>query len=119
MAKANQQILEGKAKKMYICNVMTEADETDGFSAVDHVRHVLAYGHGIDLDFALFNSSAISAEMMKRYSAERASALAPPELSRIPDSGVALTSLPLASEERFVRHDPTRLSRAILDLYNA
>lgn len=112
-------VARSNGKKIYICNVMTEADETDGFSAVDHVRHLLAYGSGIDLDFALFNSSTISGEMMKRYAAERASALAPPESSRIPDSAVVLASLPLASEERFVRHDPTRLSRAILDLYNA
>ncbi len=107
-----------RAKKVYICNVMSEADETDGLTAVDHVKQVLAYGRGIELDDALFNSSPISEEMKERYAGEGASALAPPGTDSLPNCGVRLVALPLASEERFVRHDPARLSQAILDLYN-
>lgn len=112
-------IASSLAKKIYIGNIMTEADETHGLSAIDHVKQLLAYGGGIDFDYALFNSSTISMEMKERYALEGASALAPPTDSSIEGSGVRLVSLPLASEERFVRHDPGRLSRAIIDLYNA
>jgi uncharacterized cofD-like protein len=112
-------VAESHAKKIYIANVMSEADETNSMSAIDHVRQVLAYGNGIDLDYALFNSSTISEEMKERYALEGATVLAPPVESAIEGSRVRFVSLPLASEERFVRHDPTRLSRTIIDLYNA
>ena len=111
-------LVESRAKKVYICNAMTEFDETDGFTAVAHLRCLLAYVPGLHLDFVLFNSAAISAEMRDRYAAEKAVALEPPG-SAPPDlKETHFISLPLASESRFVRHDPERLSRAILEIYH-
>jgi uncharacterized cofD-like protein len=107
-----------RATKIYVCNVMTEADETDGFTAVEHVTQLLAHCQDLHLDYAVFNSSPISAEMRDRYAAEQAHVLDPPRVAHLPDLDVHLVSLPLASEERVVRHDPARLSQAILDLYN-
>lgn len=111
----NAAIVRSPARKVYICNAMTEFDETDGLSAADHLRVLRSYLGG-RIDYALFNSAPISAEMRERYAAERATALAPP--TTIPDdlADIRFTALPLASESRFVRHDPERLSRAILDL---
>ncbi|MBX3278871.1 MAG: uridine diphosphate-N-acetylglucosamine-binding protein YvcK, partial [Acidobacteria bacterium] len=110
-------VAESRARKIYICNVMTEYDETHGMSAVDHVVELLRYAPDLELDAALFNSAPISSEMCERYAAERAVALAPPEADRLPGRGTRLISVPLASEERFVRHDPARLSRAIIDVF--
>src|SRR5262245_6199669 len=111
-------LVESRAKKVYICNAMTEFDETHGFTAVDHLRCLLEYVPGLHLDFVLFNSAPISAEMSDRYAAEKAVALEPPG-SAPPDlKETRFISLPLASESRFVRHDPERLSRAILEIYH-
>jgi uncharacterized cofD-like protein len=99
------------ATKIYICNLMTEADETAELSALDHVTELLRYGRGLRLDYALFNSAPISAEMRERYAAERATPLRSPELSAC--EGVRLIALPLAAEGRAVRHDPARLCEAI------
>lgn len=111
-------IATARAKKIYICNVMTEADETDGFSAIDHVAQLLTHAPNLKLDYALFNSAPISAEMSERYATERAVALESPSPQMSTEFGIRLISLPLASEERFVRHDPERLSQAIIALYN-
>jgi uncharacterized cofD-like protein len=111
-------VAESRAKKFYICNAMTEFDETDGMTAVDHVRHLLAYAPGLRLDYALFNSEPISAEMRERYAQEKAAALEPPDSVPGDLSGIQFIAMPLASESRFVRHDPERLSRAILDVYS-
>jgi uncharacterized cofD-like protein len=113
-----QALAESKAKKVYICNAMTEFDETDGFTAVDHVKQVLAYAPELRLDYALFNSAPISAEIRERYAAEKAVALEPPVEAPHEMKGVKFVSLPLASEARFVRHDPERLSRAIFNVYS-
>jgi uncharacterized cofD-like protein len=106
------------AQKIYLCNAMTEAHETDDYSAEDHVRALLKYARGLALDYALFNSAPISAEMRRRYAAEKATALDPPTASLLEGTGTKFISLPLASEARFVRHDPEKLSRAIFDLYH-
>ncbi|MBO0722165.1 MAG: YvcK family protein [Blastocatellia bacterium] len=111
-------LAESRAKKVYICNAMTEADETHGFSAVDHVRQLLAYAPKLRLDYALFNSAPISSEMRERYAAENAFALEPPEYVPSDLKGIQFLSAPLASESRFVRHDPGKLSRTILEVYS-
>ena len=111
-------VVESEAKKIYICNAMTEFDETDGFTAVDHLRCLLEYVPGLRLDFVLFNSAPISAEMRDRYAAEKAVALEPPGSVPADLKETFFIALPLASESRFVRHDPERLSNAILNIYH-
>lgn len=110
-------VADAKARKLYVCNAMTEFDETDQFTAVDHVQQLLAYAPGLQLDYALFNSAPISAEMRDRYAAERACALEPPPTRVYQLPGTELIALPLASETRFVRHDSRRLAQAILEIY--
>lgn len=110
------------ARKLYICNAMTEFDETNDFTAEDHVRQLLAYAPGVKLDYALFNSAPISAEMLDRYAAERAYPIKLPAVgtsSLCSDfGGVQFIAMPLASESRAVRHDPEKLCRAIFDIYS-
>lgn len=106
------------ARKIYIGNAMTEFDETDGFTAEDHVRQLLAYAPGLKLDYALFNSARISAEMLKRYDAEKARPIEPPQSEVTDFCGTRFVTFPLASESRAVRHDPEQLSRAIFEIYS-
>ena len=111
-------LAESEATKIYICNAMTEFDETDGFTAETHVRQLLAYAPSLRLDYALFNSAPISPEMLKRYEAEKARLIEPPKADSPEFGGTRLIALPLASESRAVRHDPERLSRAIFQIYS-
>jgi uncharacterized cofD-like protein len=117
-------IARSKAMKIYVCNAMTEFDETDGMKAADHVEHLLAYAPKLKLDYALFNSAPISAEMVERYAAEKAVALDPPtaEESASYQSGkscaIQFVSLPLISESWSVRHAPEKLSKAIFNIYS-
>lgn len=110
-------LAESKAKKIYICNAMTELDETDGFTAEDHVRQLLAYAPHLRLDYALFNSTSISPEMRERYALEKAEMIEPPVDSFSEKGEIRFVAFPLASESRAVRHDPGKLSRAIFDVY--
>ncbi|MGH9940258.1 MAG: gluconeogenesis factor YvcK family protein, partial [Blastocatellia bacterium] len=113
-------LTRSKAKKIYVCNAMTEFDETNGMTAIDHVKHLLAYAPKLKLDYALFNSAPISAEMLKRYAAEKADALKPPDegdSASHESSAVRFISLPLISESRAVRHAPEKLGKAIFSIY--
>jgi uncharacterized cofD-like protein len=110
-------LLDSKAKKIYICNAMTEFDETNHFTAIDHVKVLLEYAPNLKLDYALFNSAPISAEMRQRYAAEKAMPLDPP-LSTPPElAQIEFVAIPLISESRAVRHDPEKLTEAIFDVY--
>jgi uncharacterized cofD-like protein len=109
-------MLRTRAKKVYICNVMTEFDETDGFDATDHIHQILSYAPELKLDYAVFNSAPISPEMLQKYAAEKAVALSAPQ-SLPPELGpIEILALPVASESRAVRHDPALLMKAIFKI---
>jgi hypothetical protein len=56
--------------------------------------------------------------MRLRYAAEKATALDPPSASLREATGIKFIASPLASEARFVRHDPEKLSRAIFETFD-
>jgi len=114
-------LTRSRAKIIYICNAMTEVDETHGFTAADHVKHLLDSAPKLRLDYALFNSAPISDEMVERYAAENAVALKAPDTPNWTLDGrgaIKFVSLPLISESRAVRHAPEKLIRAIFDIYS-
>ncbi len=110
-------ISQSKAKKIYICNLMTEADETDGLSAEAHVTELLRTCPRLKLDYAVFNSAPISPTMRQLYAEEEAVLLEPPKSSHFAFGDVRFACKPLASEARSVRHNPAHLARAIFEIY--
>lgn len=110
-------LAESRARKIYICNAMTEFDETDGFTAEDHVWQLLKYAPALKLDYALFNSARISDQMLKQYEAEKAHLIEPPNTEWSKSGETRFLALPLISESHTVRHDPELLSRAIFQIY--
>jgi uncharacterized cofD-like protein len=65
-------IAESKAIKIFICNLMTQPGETDGFSARRHLETVKEYAPEIEFDFIVVNNHPISAEQAARYKSEGA-----------------------------------------------
>jgi uncharacterized cofD-like protein len=66
-------IQESPAVKVFICNLMTQANESLGLTAADHIR-ALNHHAGIQLfDYALINRTPASEEMKKKYASEGAS----------------------------------------------
>ena len=110
-------ISQSKAKKIYICNLMTEVDETDGLSPEAHVTELLRACPALKLDYAVFNSAPISPSMRQLYAAEEAVLLEPPKATHFAFGDVQFACKPLASEARSVRHNPAYLARAILEIY--
>ena len=63
-------IREAKAKLMYICNVMTQPGETDGFGVSDHVDSLERYIGKDEIDVVIASNTKISKEMATKYSDE-------------------------------------------------
>lgn len=55
------------AKVMYVCNMVTQPGETEGFKVSDHVKLLNQYLGKRKVDVVLANNGEIDAEMAKRY----------------------------------------------------
>jgi uncharacterized cofD-like protein len=113
-----EEIRRSKAKKIYVCNVMTEGGETDNFSASDHVGAIVKHtGPGI-IDYCVANVSKIPSDLYERYKQEDKY---PVEISDRDEKWfkrekITLVKANIAGIKEFVRHDPVKLSNAIMDI---
>lgn len=56
------------ARKIYICNLMTEPGRTTGFGVAEHIRAIRRYA-GFSPDFVLVNAQRIDPEVSRLYAA--------------------------------------------------
>ena len=113
----SEAVLQSKALRVYVLNVMTEDGETQGYSASDHLRALFHHGGGRLADCCLANSTPFTPETAARYGLEGAEAV---RLDReaVEALGVRLYAAPIAGEQSgFARHDSRALADALLRLY--
>jgi len=111
----SEKIREVKVPCLYVCNVMTEKGETDGFTASDHLRAILDHCGADFVDALLANKQEISAASLKLYAEEGASQVKTDPWV-IESLGVRCFEADLVSEGKTVRHDSARLAREIIKL---
>lgn len=63
-------VARASAKRIYICNIMTEPGETDDYGVGDHLAAIERHG-GFVPDFAITNRRRIDATYLARYVTER------------------------------------------------
>ena len=103
------------AVKIYVCNVMTQPGETDGFAASDHVRAVASHTDQRVFQYVLVNQKRPAAELLEKYAVQRAF-FVEPDASAIREMGYRPIVGDYISQTDVVRHDPDKLARAILKL---
>ncbi len=108
-------IHRSRALRVYVCNVMTQPGETDGFTASDHVRAIEAHCPMRLFDYVLVNTSRPSPEMLERYRRSGAE-FVEPDLDRIRSMGYRTVGGDFISQTDVVRHDPHKLADAIMSL---
>lgn len=69
-------IRESDALKVYVCNVMTQEGETEGYTVSDHIAAIFAHSAQGLFRLCLTNSSPIPKAVAARYAEEGASASA-------------------------------------------
>ena len=110
-------IVEADAPKIYVCNIMTQDGETEGYTAADHLEALMAHGAPGLVDLCLANSSPVQSGLVERYRREDAAPLVV-DRERILAMGLELVERPIAMEGGdFARHDPDKLAQAILEVY--
>lgn len=108
-------VAASKAVKVYVCNVMTQPGETDGFTASDHLRAIEAHAGRRVCDHVLVNKALPSGELLRRYNKTGAEPVIP-DVEAITAMGYRVITGSFVSETVVVRHDPDKLAEAIFRL---
>ena len=113
--KVAETIRKSKAIKIYICNVMTQPGETDGYTASMHAKAIIDHGGKGIIDYMLVNDAPISADMQDFYAAKGAYPVEVDE-EAINALGVGFVKADIINENEVIRHDPDKLSRAVMNM---
>lgn len=108
-------VIKSEAVKIYICNVMTQPGETDGYGAFEHVKALVQHVGEQFLDYVVVNDQAVSAAQLRQYNAEGSMPVAP-DVEKIRGLGITVVSARLISKRDLVRHDPRKLAGVLISL---
>ncbi|MBU1870307.1 MAG: uridine diphosphate-N-acetylglucosamine-binding protein YvcK [Candidatus Omnitrophica bacterium] len=105
---------KSKAKKVYICNLMTKPGETAEFSAADHIKELTRY-LGVDcLDYIIISNTKVSKKAIQKYAHKQQAPVESGSLDEIIHLTKAKVILAdVGHETELVRHDPDKLKLQI------
>ena len=117
-----QAVEKSKAKKIYICNIMTQPGETDNYSVSDHVKaifkHAKEHGAAGKLFDTVIVNDILPQNLAQKY--EEADSL-PVRLDTgdLKRMGIKIVRNKLIEDNKdgLVRHSPSRLARSIWHWY--
>jgi uncharacterized cofD-like protein len=110
-----QAIAASSAVKAYICNLMTQANESLGRTAADHIRALNAHAGGRIFDYAIVNNKPLSPEMKAQYALEGAAQVVA-DCEAIQELGVQAVLGAYLCEGQVARHDTDCVVRDLLKL---
>ncbi|AFY49488.1 hypothetical protein Nos7524_3707 [Nostoc sp. PCC 7524] len=113
-------IAASEAPRIYVCNIMTQPGETQGYSVADHIRAVdVACGQRQLFDAVLVHKKSPSAQSLIRYAQQNSHPVfldreAVSQLGR----RIVLANVMYEDETGFVRHNPQKLAKVLLKWYS-
>lgn len=108
-------IAESKGVRVYVCNLMTQANESLGLTASQHIERIYEHAGGPIFDYALVNTAPVSAALLERYAAEGAAPIEP-DVDAIEALGVRCIAGDFADEGDVLRHASGRVTDTLLKL---
>lgn len=111
-----EEIIQSKAKKVYVCNVMTQKGETDGYTASDHIAAIRHHVPNLFIDAIIANNQPIAPTVLKRYADEAAE---PVSVDReiMESAGIQVISAPLVRMAGgVIRHNEAAIARLLMTL---
>jgi uncharacterized cofD-like protein len=104
--------------RVFVCNLMTQANESLGLTASEHIERIYEHTRAPIFDYAVVNTARFSPETLARYAAENASPILA-DIDRIEKLGLRCITGDFASEDNVVRHAANRVTGALLALGNS
>jgi len=107
---------KSKALKVYVCNVMTQPNETEEYTAMDHIHAIEKHSYKGILDYCIVNTSDIESELKEKYKTEGAE-LVKSVGEQLLKEGIKVIEGELVSiKNNFVRHNSKKLAEIIIEL---
>ena len=114
---------DSKAKKIYVCNIMTQPGETDGFSVSDHIKTLYQHAKYEKIIDAVLVNNELPEALLAPYK-DAGSVPVDVDTQEINKLGIEIVQKNLIEDKRFedghssfVRHSPSRLARIIYYWY--
>lgn len=111
-------LASARGLRVFVCNLMTEANESLGLTASEHIERIYEHTGAPIFDCALVNTTKFTPDTLERYAAENAGPIAA-DIASIEAMGVRCIAGDFASEGRVVRHAAGRVTGALLALGKA
>jgi uncharacterized cofD-like protein len=108
-------LAQARGLRVFVCNLMTQANESLGLTAAEHIERIYDHTRTPIFDYAVVNTGDFSAETLVRYAAEGAAPIVA-DIERVEKLGVKCIAGDFASEETVVRHRGDRVADTVLEL---
>lgn len=106
-------IKASRAKKVYVCNIMTQPGETDGYSVCDHLRAIEKHSYEGIIDAVIVNRAPLPEELREKYAAENAYQVAD-DTDKLSEKAIVVYGDLLLMKNDKIRHNFSRLARTVV-----
>ncbi len=111
-----KEILENdKILKIYICNIMTQPGETDGYTVSQHIKAIFKHSSNKVIDYVIVNNGIPKESLLKKYRAEH-SYIVKIDKEEVEKLGVKMICAKLIDEGEYIRHSPYLLTKIIMKI---
>ena len=111
----SEEIIRSKAKKMYVCNLMTQPGETDGYSVAKHINEIERYLGKHVLDYCVINNGEITSDMLVEFN-QTDSKPVRVDLENIKNSTISVIEKDLVvTAKNSILHDNTQIAQIIVE----
>ena len=111
-------LIASRATKVFVCNLMTQANESLGLTASQHIEKIMQHAGETQspiFDYALINTGPISAARLEQYAREGQRPIEA-DLERVRALGVEPITGDFVHEGDVLRHDYDRVAERVLAL---
>ena len=116
ISNVSEKIRESKAKKIYVCNVMTQHGETDNYSVCDHIVAINKHVEENIFDLVIANSREFDDSILSKYHKEKQEAVKIDQ-EKIEELGIKLIKNDDVGivDNNTIRHNADKVSELIYD----
>lgn len=108
-------IASSRATKVFVCNLMTQPGETDGFTAKHHLEIVREHAPTLDFDYLIVNDHPINKVQAAKYAGEGAEQIGVHgSVTPATIEGAEIVYGNLLDDSEMVRHHPEKLAQVLL-----
>ena len=108
-------IKASKAIKIYVCNIMTQGGETEGYTASDHLKAIERHSYEGIADVVITNNAVVPDAIRELYREEYADVVPVDEEEILKHSLLVQGNMLLVQSSK-VRHNFSRLARTIMQI---